>query len=89
MLDNRIGAQFFTIRNFCKTVEDFNTSCKKVSEMGYKVVCESMFGDVEMEDMDMGILITKNITDKFIEEILKSLTPTQQVIKIVNEEMID
>ena len=22
-------------------------------EMGYKVVCESMFGDVEMEDMDM------------------------------------
>ena len=25
----------------------------------------------KMEDMDMGILITKNITDKFIEEILK------------------
>ena len=22
-------------------------------EMGYKVVCESMFGDMEMEDMDM------------------------------------
>ena len=22
-------------------------------EMGYKVVCESMFGDVEIEDMDM------------------------------------
>lgn len=28
-------------------------SMKEYFEMGYKVVCESMFGDVEMEDMDM------------------------------------
>ena len=28
-------------------------SMREYFEMGYKVVCESMFGDVEMEDMDM------------------------------------
>lgn len=28
-------------------------SMREYMEMGYKVVCESMFGDVEMEDMDM------------------------------------
>lgn len=26
---------------------------KEYFKMGYKVVCESMFGDMEMEDMDM------------------------------------
>ena len=37
-MDNRIGAQFFTIRDYTKTIEDFEESCKKVSKMGYKTV---------------------------------------------------
>lgn len=33
-----IGAQFFTIREFINTPEDFDESCRKVAEMGYKTV---------------------------------------------------
>ena len=57
-MDNRIGAQFFTIRNFCKTIEDFEESCKKVSEIGYKVVQLSGIGDFKAEEV-------KAVLDKY------------------------
>lgn len=34
----KIGAQFYTIRDFCKTTEDFAESLKKVADIGYKTV---------------------------------------------------
>ena len=34
----KIGAQFFTIREFCKTTDDFAESLKKVADIGYKTV---------------------------------------------------
>ncbi len=34
----RIGAQFFTIRDFCKTTEDLEASIKKVADIGYKFI---------------------------------------------------
>lgn len=37
-MDKRIGAQLFTIRDFMKTPEDFETACRKISGMGYKTV---------------------------------------------------
>ncbi len=37
-MDKRIGAQYYTIRDFCKTIEDFDSSCKRVKEIGYKAV---------------------------------------------------
>ncbi len=37
-MDKRIGAQLFTIREFMKTIEDFDASCKKIKDMGYKIV---------------------------------------------------
>jgi len=33
-----VGAQFYTIRNSCKTLEDFSESLKKVADIGYKTV---------------------------------------------------
>lgn len=33
-----IGAQFYTIRNFCKNTSDFAESLKKVADIGYKNV---------------------------------------------------
>ena len=33
-----IGAQFYTIRDFCKTPEDFALSLKKVADIGYRNV---------------------------------------------------
>ncbi len=37
-MDKRIGAQYFTIRAHLKTIEDFEVSCQKIKEIGYKLV---------------------------------------------------
>ena len=37
-MDKRIGAQFYTLRDHTKTIEDFDMTCKRVCEMGYKTV---------------------------------------------------
>ncbi len=37
-MDKNIGAQYYTIRDYCQTIEDFDASCKKISETGYKLV---------------------------------------------------
>ena len=50
-MDNRIGAKLYTLRDFCKTLEDFDKSCKKVSEMGYKIVQLSGIGDFTAEEV--------------------------------------
>ena len=57
-MDNRIGAQLYTLRNFCKTLEGFDESCRKVSEMGYKVIQLSGNGDFTAEEV-------KEVLDKY------------------------
>lgn len=37
-MDRQIGAQYYTLREYAKTVEDFEKTCKKVAEIGYKIV---------------------------------------------------
>lgn len=37
-MDKRIGAQYYTLREYTKTIEDFEETCRKVSEIGYKLV---------------------------------------------------
>ena len=37
-MDKRIGAQYYTIRDYIGTIKDFETSCKKISDIGYKAV---------------------------------------------------
>lgn len=37
-MDRKIGAQFYTLRDYTKTIEDFDATCKRISEMGYKTV---------------------------------------------------
>ena len=34
----QIGAQFFTVRNQCQTLDDFALTLKKVADIGYKTV---------------------------------------------------
>ena len=34
----KIGAQFYTLRDHCKTLEDFSESLKKVADIGYTEV---------------------------------------------------
>ena len=57
-MDNRIGAQFYTLRKCCKTLEDFDESCRKVSEIGYKVVQLSGIGDFSADEI-------KTVLDKY------------------------
>lgn len=45
----QIGAQFYTIRDFCKNLEDFGESLKKVADIGYKTVQISGTCDYEPE----------------------------------------
>ena len=56
-MDKRIGAQYYTIRDFCQTLDDFEKSCEKVSKIGYKTVQLSAIGDFEPNDI-------KTILDK-------------------------
>ena len=37
-MDKNIGAQFFTVREYMKSIEDFDSTCRKISETGYKLV---------------------------------------------------
>ena len=37
-MDKRIGAQYYTIRDYARTLEDFEESCRKVREIGYQTV---------------------------------------------------
>ncbi len=49
MLDNRLGAQYYTIRDFVQNAEDFDASCKKIADIGYKTVQLSGIGDIPPE----------------------------------------
>ncbi len=37
-MDRRIGAQYYTLRDYTKTIAEFEETCRKVSEIGYKTV---------------------------------------------------
>ena len=72
-MDKRIGAQFFTIKEFCKTLEDFEESCRKVSEIGYKVIQLSGIGDFKAEEI-------KKILDKYGLTVACTHRPPQNYI---------
>lgn len=50
-MDQRIGAQLYTLRDFCQTKEDFAQSMKKLQEIGYKQVQISAVGPIPAADL--------------------------------------
>ena len=54
----RIGAQLYTVRNFCKTTEGISETLKKVSDMGYEYV--QISGTCEYEAEWMKEELSKN-----------------------------
>ncbi len=48
-MDKRIGAQLYTLRDFCKTEEDFEKSMEKLEKIGYKQVQISAVGPIAPE----------------------------------------
>ena len=57
-MDKKIGAQLYTIRDYCQTKEDFEESMEKVAKIGYKVVQLSAIGDIPAKDI-------REICDKY------------------------
>ncbi len=50
-MNKNIGAQYYTIRDFTKTKEDFDKACERVAAIGYKLVQLSGIGDIAPEDI--------------------------------------
>ena len=52
-MDKRIGAQYFTVREYMKSIEDFDNTCKRISETGYKLVqiSASPLGAAQMREV--------------------------------------
>ena len=46
-MDKRIGAQLFTVREYCKTIEDFDKTCEKLHNIGYKMMQVSAVGPTD------------------------------------------
>lgn len=56
-MDRQIGAQYYTLRNFAKTIEDFDETCRKVKEIGYKLV--------QISGTPLGAAEMKEVLDKY------------------------
>ena len=50
-MDKRIGAQLYTLRDFCKTAEDLDVTLKKVSDIGYKILQVSGIGPIPAKEI--------------------------------------
>lgn len=37
-MDRRIGAQYYTLRDYTQTLKDFEQTCKKVANIGYQII---------------------------------------------------
>lgn len=50
-MDQRIGAQLYTVRDFCQTGKDLEETLKKLSLIGYQVVQLSAIGDIPAQEV--------------------------------------
>lgn len=73
-----IGAQFFTIGQYCKNLDDFSESLKKVADIGYKYVqisgvCEykADWLKAELDKNDLKCVLTHTSTDMLKGDIKK------------------
>lgn len=79
-MNKNIGAQFYTIRNTCQTIEEFDESCKKVKDIGYKVVQLSGIGPFKAEDV-------KKIVDKYDLEVVCTHRAAANYLENLDEEI--
>lgn len=79
-MDKRIGAQYYTIRKFCENIEDFDKSCKKVAEIGYKTIQLSGTGDFEADEI-------KPILDKYGLEVICTHRPGENYLENIEGEI--
>lgn len=74
-MDRKIGAQYYTLRDFTKTIEDFDETCRKVKEIGYKIVQISgtPLGAAEMREVldkyDLSVVTTHRGFGDFLKNL--------------------
>lgn len=75
-MDRRIGAQLYTVREFCQTEEDFKNTIARLKDMGYSRVQLSGIGDIPAEtikkitdDAGMDIVCTHRPLQEFTEDL--------------------
>ena len=69
----QIGAQLFTVRDFCKTTEDFAQTLKKIADIGYPTVQVSgtcafdpAWLKQELDKNGLACVLTHTAADKLI-----------------------
>jgi len=50
-MDKRIGAQLYTVRDYTKTLEEFDRTLEKIAKIGYKAVQLSAIGPFSAEEV--------------------------------------
>ena len=74
----KIGAQFYTIRDYCKTLADLDESMKKVADIGYKHIQLSGVCAYEADWMAERLAaygLAADITHFSYDRIIKASTP--------------
>ena len=81
----RIGAQFYTIREFCKTPETLSESLKRVADIGYKYVQISgtcaynpEWMKTELKKNGLECVVTHTPADRLLNEPLRPFLLLQQ-----------
>ena len=84
-MNKRIGAQLYTVRDFCKTEEEFNTSLSKIKNIGYSAIQLSGVGPIPAKRI-------KEIADSYNLEIMcthKSITDfTDNLEQVIEDHRI-
>ncbi|MCC6580990.1 MAG: sugar phosphate isomerase/epimerase [Phycisphaeraceae bacterium] len=79
MAATQIGAQLFTVYQFCKTPADFAASCKKIQAMGYQAVQVSGVGPMPTEEL-VKILRDHGLTCAVTHVALDMMKDTQKCL---------
>ncbi len=79
-MDKRIGAQYYTIRDFCGSLDDFDESCKKIAKIGYKTVQLSGIGEFDPKEI-------KKVLDKYNLEAVCTHRPAKNYIESIESEI--
>lgn len=77
-MDHRIGAQLFTVRDYCKTVSDLDYTLERLAKIGYKVVQLSTIGDIPAKEV-------RRICDRYGMTVACTHRPYQDYLERMDE----
>ena len=79
-MEKIIGAQLYTVTAFCQTLPDFDETCKKVKDIGYKTIQLSGIGDFTAQEIksvidkyDLKVVCTHREPENYINNIEKEI----------------